>query len=382
MGEAYIVDAVRTAVGKRNGGLSGVHPVDLGAAAWRGLFDRNDVDPGAVTDVIAGCVDAIGGQAGNIARLSWLAAGFPEEVPGVTVDRQCGSSQQAISFGAQAIMSGTADIIVAGGMQNMSQIPISSAMIVGKEFGFTSPTSESKSWLHRYGDQEISQFRGSELIAEKWNISREEMEQFALTSHQRAQEAIRAGYFENEIIPVDGFVTDEGPRDTSLEKMAGLKTLVEGGRLTAAMASQISDGASAVLIASEQAVKDHGLMPRARIHHVSARGADPVYMLTGPIPATHYALEKTGLSIEDIDTVEINEAFAPVVMAWLKDTKADPAKVNPSGGAIALGHPLGATGAKLFATMLNTLERTGGRYGLQTMCEGGGTANVTIIERL
>ncbi|MDT5335560.1 MAG: acetyl-CoA C-acetyltransferase [Mycobacterium sp.] len=382
MADAYIIDAVRTAVGKRNGGLSGVHPVDLGAAAWRGLFDRNDVDPGAVTDVIAGCVDAIGGQAGNIARLSWLAAGFPEEVPGVTVDRQCGSSQQAISFGAQAIMSGTADLIVAGGMQNMSQIPISSAMIVGEQFGFTSPTSESKSWLHRYGDQEISQFRGSEMIAEKWKISREEMEQYSLTSHQRAQEAIRAGYFENEIIAVDGFVTDEGPRDTSLEKMAGLKTLVEGGRLTAAMASQISDGASAVLIASEQAVKDHGLKPRARIHHISARGADPVYMLTGPIPATHYALEKTGLSIEDIDTVEINEAFAPVVMAWLKDTKADPAKVNPSGGAIALGHPLGATGAKLFATMLNTLERTGGRYGLQTMCEGGGTANVTIIERL
>jgi acetyl-CoA C-acetyltransferase len=380
--QAYVIDAVRTAVGKRNGGLAGVHPVDLGAAAWRGLFERNDVDPGAVTDVIAGCVDAIGGQAGNIARLSWLAAGFPEEVPGVTVDRQCGSSQQAISFGAQAIMSGTADIIVAGGMQNMSQIPISSAMIVGEQFGFTSPTNESKSWLHRYGDQEISQFRGSELIAEKWAISREEMEQYSLTSHQRAQEAIRAGYFENEIIPVDGFVTDEGPRDTSLEKMAGLKTLVEGGRLTAAMASQISDGASAVLLASDQAVKDHGLKPRARIHHISARGADPVYMLTGPIPATQYALEKTGLSIEDIDTVEINEAFAPVVMAWLKDTKADPAKVNPSGGAIALGHPLGATGAKLFATMLNTLERTGGRYGLQTMCEGGGTANVTIIERL
>jgi len=382
MGEAYVIDAVRTAVGKRNGGLAGVHPVDLGAAAWRGLFERNDVDPSAVTDVIAGCVDAIGGQAGNIARLSWLAAGFPEEVPGVTVDRQCGSSQQAISFGAQAIMSGTADIIVAGGMQNMSQIPISSAMIVGKEFGFTSPTQESKSWLHRYGDQEISQFRGSELIAEKWNISREEMEQFSLTSHQRAQEAIRAGYFENEIIPVEGFVTDEGPRDTSLEQMAGLKTLVEGGRLTAAMASQISDGASAVLLASESAVQAHNLKPRARIHHISARGADPVFMLTGPIPATQYALDRTGLSIEDIDTVEINEAFAPVVMAWLKDTKADPAKVNPSGGAIALGHPLGATGAKLFATMLNTLERTGGRYGLQTMCEGGGTANVTIIERL
>lgn len=382
MAEAYIIDAVRTAVGKRNGSLAGLHPVDLGATVWRGLFERNDVDPGAVDDVIAGCVDAIGGQAGNIARLSWLAAGFPEEVPGVTVDRQCGSSQQAISFGAQAILSGTADVIVAGGMQNMSQIPISSAMIVGEQFGFTSPTNESKSWLHRYGDQEISQFRGSEMIAEKWNLSREEMEQFALTSHQRAQEAIRAGHFEKEIISVDGFVTDEGPRDTSLEKMAGLKTLVEGGRLTAAMASQISDGASAVLLASEKAVKEHGLKPRARIHHISARGADPVFMLTGPIPATHFALEKTGLSIDDVDTIEINEAFAPVVMAWLKETGADPAKVNPSGGGIALGHPLGATGAKLFATMLNTLERTGGRYGLQTMCEGGGTANVTIIERL
>ena len=380
--QAYVVEAVRTAVGKRNGSLAGVHPVDLGAAAWRGLFDRVDVDPGAVDDVIAGCVDAIGPQAGNIARLSWLAAGYPEEVPGVTVDRQCGSSQQAISFGAQAIMSGTADLIVAGGMQNMSQIPISSAMIVGEQFGFTSPTNESKSWLHRYGDQEISQFRGSELIAEKWNLSREEMEEYALRSHQRALDAIRAGHFENEIIGVEGFVTDEGPRETSMEKMAGLKTLVDGGRLTAAMASQISDGASAVLLASEQAVKDHGLKPRARIHHISARGADPVFMLTGPIPATHYALEKTGLSIEDIDTIEINEAFAPVVMAWLKETKADPEKVNPSGGAIALGHPLGATGAKLFSTMLNTLERTGGRYGLQTMCEGGGTANVTIIERL
>jgi acetyl-CoA C-acetyltransferase len=327
-------------------------------------------------------VDAIGGQAGNIARLSWLAAGYPEGVPGVTVDRQCGSSQQAISFGAQAIMSGTADLIVAGGMQNMSQIPISSAMIVGEQFGFTSPTNESKSWLHRYGDQEISQFRGSEMIAEKWNISREEMEQFALTSHERAFAAIRGGHFENEIISVDGFAIDEGPRESSLEKMATLKTLVDGGRLTAAMASQISDGASAVLLASESAVRAHNLKPRARIHHISARGADPVFMLTGPIPATRYALEKTGLSIDDIDTVEINEAFAPVVIAWLKEIKADPEKVNPSGGAIALGHPLGATGAKLFTTMLNTLERTGGRYGLQTMCEGGGTANVTIIERL
>ncbi len=386
MAEAVIVEAVRSPIGKRNGGLSGVHPAELSAQVLNGLVGRAGVDPELVDDVIWGCVMQAGEQALDIGRTALLTAGWPETVPGVTVDRQCGSSQQAISFGAQAIMSGTADVIVAGGMQNMSQIPISSAMIVGEQFGFTSPTNESKSWLHRYGDQEISQFRGAELIAEKWGISREEMEQFSLTSHQRAQEAIRAGHFENEIIPVevDGgtFVTDEGPRDTSLEKMAGLKTLTEGGRLTAAMASQISDGASAVLLASEQAVKDHGLTPRARIHHISARGADPVFMLTGPIPATEYALKKTGLSIDDIDTVEINEAFAPVVMAWLKETGADPAKVNPSGGAIALGHPLGATGAKLFATMLNTLERTGGRYGLQTMCEGGGTANVTIIERL
>jgi acetyl-CoA C-acetyltransferase len=382
MPEAYVVDAVRTPIGKKKGSLADVHPIDLGAHVFRAIFDRNDVDPGTVDDVIVGCVDAIGGQAGNIGRLVWLAAGYPEAVPGVTVDRQCGSSQQAISFGAQAIMSGTADIILAGGMQNMSWVPISSAMVVGKEFGFTSPTNESKRWLERYGDQEISQFRGSEMIAEKWDISREEMEQFAYNSHQRAFAAIRAGHFDNEIVPVGDFAVDEGPRETTLEKMAALQPLVEGGRLTAALASQISDGSSAVLLASEEAINKYDLKPRARIHHISARGDDPVMMLTGPIPATQYALEKTGLSIDDIDTVEINEAFAPVVLAWLKETKADPEKVNPSGGAIALGHPLGATGAKLFATMLNTLERTGGRYGLQTMCEGGGTANVTVIERL
>jgi acetyl-CoA C-acetyltransferase len=386
MTEAYIVEAVRTAVCKRNGSLAGVHPIDLGVAAFHGLFERVDVDPAAVDDVVVGCVDAIGGQAGNIGRNAWLAAGYPEEVPGVTVDRQCGSSQQAIAFGAQAIMSGTADIILAGGMQNMSQIPIASAMVVGKEFGFTSPTSESKNWLHRYGDQEISQFRAAELIAERWNISRVEMEQFALTSHERALAAIREGHFDNEVIGVQvngaDFRIDEGPRETSLEKMAALPPLSEGSRLTAAVASQISDGASAVLLASERAVKDHKITPRARIHHFSARGADPVFMLTGPIPATRHALEKTGLSIDDIDVVEINEAFASVVLAWLKEIKADPERVNPNGGAIALGHPLGATGAKLFTTMLNELERIGGRYGLQTMCEGGGTANVTIIERL
>ena len=382
MPEAYIIDAVRTPVGKRNGSLSGLHPIDLGVHAFRGIFARNDVDPGAVEDAIVGCVDAIGGQAGNIGRLTWLAAGYPEEVPGVTVDRQCGSSQQAISFGAQAIMAGTAELILAGGMQNMSQIPISSAMIVGREFGFSTPTAESKSWLARYGDQEISQFRGAEMIAQRWDISREDMERWALASHQRAFAAIHGGHFDNEIVPVGGFAVDETPRQTTLEKMAGLPTLTEGGRMTAAVASQICDGASAVLLASAQAVKDHNLRPRARIHHISCRGADPVLMLTGPIPATRYALEKTGLSIDDIDVVEINEAFAPVVLAWIKETGADPAKVNPNGGAIALGHPLGATGAKLFATMLNELERTGGRYGLQTMCEGGGTANVTIVERL
>ncbi|MGB3892945.1 steroid 3-ketoacyl-CoA thiolase FadA6 [Mycolicibacter sinensis] len=386
MSQAYVIDAGRTAVGKRNGSLAGVHPVDLGALAFRGLVDRVGVDPAAVDDVIVGCVDAIGGQAGNIGRLAWLAAGYPEGVPGVTVDRQCGSSQQAISFGAQAIMSRTADLILAGGVQNMSWVPISSAMIVGEQFGFTSPTNESKKWLERYGDQEISQFRGAEMIAEKWDLSREEMERFALQSHERAFTAIREGRFDKEIIPVDvdgaAFRVDEGPRESTLEKMAGLKPLVEGGRLTAALASQISDGASAVLLASEQAVSDHNLTPRARIHHISARGDDPVFMLTGPIPATRYALEKTGLSIDDIDVVEINEAFAPVVQAWMKEFPIDPAKVNPNGGAIALGHPLGATGAKLFTTMLHELERTGGRYGLQTMCEGGGTANVTIIERL
>lgn len=382
MAEAYVIDAVRTAVGKRNGSLAGIHPIDLGVYAFRGIVDRNDVDPAAVDDAIVGCVDTIGGQAGNIGRLTWLAAGYPEEVPGVTVDRQCGSSQQAISFGAQAIMAGTADLILAGGIQNMSQIPISSAMIAGEQFGFTTPTAESTSWLKRYGDQEISQFRGAEMIAERWDISREDMERWALGSHQRALAAIRDGRFGNEVIPVEGLAVDETPRETTMEKMAALPTLSQGGRMTAAVASQICDGASAVLLASEQAVKDHGLKPRARIHHISCRGADPVLMLTGPIPATRYALDKTGLSIADIDIVEINEAFAPVVLAWLKETGADPERVNPNGGGIALGHPLGATGAKLFATMLNELERTGGRYGLQTMCEGGGTANVTIIERL
>jgi acetyl-CoA C-acetyltransferase len=382
MPEAYIVDAIRTAVGKKGGALSAVHPADLGAGVIKQLLERNQVDPSEIDDVVFGCVDAIGPQAGNIARTAWLAAGYPEDVPGVTVDRQCGSSQQAVHFAAQAILSGTADLMVAGGVQNMSMIPIASAMVVGEQFGFKTPFKGSKGWEHRYGDEEVSQFRGAELIAEKWDISREEMERWALQSHERARKAIAEGRFDKEIVPVGEFSIDEGPRETSLEKMAGLKTLTDGGRLTAALASQISDGASATLLASEAAVKAHGLKPRARIHHISARGASPIFMLSAPIPATKYALEKAGLTIDDIDVIEINEAFAPVVLSWIKEIGADPAKVNANGGAIANGHPLGATGTKLLATMLNELERTGGRYGLQTICEGGGTANVTIIERL
>ncbi|NGP04853.1 acetyl-CoA C-acetyltransferase [Rhodococcus sp. 14C212] len=382
MTEAYIVDAVRTPIGRKNGGLSAVHPADLGAHVIKAIVDRTGIDPSDVDDVVFGCVDAIGGQAGNIARTAWLAAGYPQHVPGVTVDRQCGSSQQALHFGAQAILSGTADLIVAGGVQNMSQIPISAAMIVGQQYGFDTPFGGSAGWTERYGDQEVSQFRGAEMIADKWDLSREDLERWALQSHERAKAAIAEGRFEGEIVPLGDATVDEGPRETSLEKMASLATLVEGGRLTAAVASQISDGASAVLLASGEAVRKYGLKPRGRIHHLSARGDDPIFMLSAPIPATQHALAKAGLSIDDIDLIEINEAFAPVVLAWIKEIGADPAKVNVNGGAIALGHPLGATGTKLMATLLNELERREGRYGLLTICEGGGTANVTIIERV
>jgi acetyl-CoA C-acetyltransferase len=383
MAEAYIIDAIRTPVGRRGGGLSQVHPADLGAHPLKALFSRVDVDPAAVEDVIYGCVDTIGPQAGDIARTAWLVAGLPDEVPGTTIDRQCGSSQQAVHFAAQAVMSGTTDLVVAGGVQNMSAIPISSAMLVGEQFGFTTPFAESPGWAARYGDEEVSQFRSADMIAEKWDCSREEMEAFALESHRRAVQAIDEGRFENEIVPLGDAAVDEGPRrEPDIEKMKSLKPLLEGGRVTAAVASQISDASAAMLIASEAAVKTHGLKPRARIHHLSVRGADPVWMLTAPIPATAYALEKAGMELDDIDVVEINEAFASVVLAWIKETGADPAKVNVNGGAIALGHPLGATGVRLMTTLLNELERTGGRYGLQTMCEGGGQANVTIIERL
>ena len=383
MAEAYLVDLVRTPVGRRNGGLAQVHPADLGAHALTALIDRTGIDPAAVEDVVFGNVDSIGPHAGDIARTCWLAAGLPEEVPGVTVDRQCGSSQQAVSFAAQAVLAGVADLVVAGGVQNMSMIPIGSAMTAAEPLGFSDPFSGSTGWVKRYGDQEVSQFAGAESIAAQWDISREEMERWSYGSHQRAIAAIDGGRFAAEIAPLAGVTDDEGPRrDTTLEKMAGLKTLVDGGRLTAAVSSQISDGAAAILVASEQAVKDHGLTPRARIHHISARGGDPIQMLSAPIPATAYALKKTGLSIGDIDAIEINEAFASVVLAWLRDTGADPERTNPNGGAIALGHPLGATGARLMTTLVGELERSGGRYGLQTMCEGGGQANVTIVERL
>ena len=382
MAEAYIIDAVRTPVGRRGGGLSDVHPADLGAAPIVELFNRVDVDPALVDDVIYGCVDTIGGQAGDIARTAWLVAGMPQHVPGTTIDRQCGSSQQAVHFAAQAVMSGTQDLVVAGGVQQMSQIPISSAMLVAEPFGFTDPFTGSTGWVARYGAGEVSQFNSAEMIAEKWNISRDDMEAFAVESHERAIRARAEGRFENEIFEFNGLNLDEGPREPNWEKIRSLQTLTEGGRVTAACASQISDAAAAMLIAGEDAVKRHGLKPRARIHHISVLADDPIYMLTAPIPATKRALEKTGLTMADIDLVEINEAFASVVLAWQKELDADLSKVNVNGGAIALGHPLGATGVRLMTTMLNELERTGGRYGLQTMCEGGGQANVTIIERL
>ena len=330
-----------------------------------------------------GCLDNLGPQAGDIARTAWLAAGLPEAVPGTTVDRQCGSGQQAVSFAAMGVMAGVQDVVVAGGMQNMSMIPIGLALEAAKPFGHDDPFTGSTGWVDRYGTQEVSQFRGAEMIAEKWNLSREEMEAYAFESHERAIRAIDEGRFDPEISPLAGVEVDEGPRrGGSLEKMAQLSPLVEGGRLTAALASQVSDGAAALLVASEQAVADHGLTPRARIHHMSVRGDDPIYMLTGPIAATAHALERTGMSIGDFDLFECNEAFAPVPLAWMLEHRVPHEKVNVNGGAIALGHPLGCSGAKLMTTLLNELERTGGRYGLQTMCEGGGQANVTIIERL
>ena len=376
MPEAFIIDAVRTPVTRRGGGLATAHPADLGAHVITALLTRAQADPEAVDDVVFGCVDTVGPQAGDIARTAWLAAGLPEAVPGVTVDRQCGSSQQAVHFAAQAVLSGTADLVVAGGVQNMSLVPIGSAMT-------SDPFSGSAGWRARYGAEEISQFRAADLIAAKWGIGRVEMERYALASHWRAARAIDEGAFDAEIAPYRDLTRDEGPRrDTTLEKMAALKPLRDGGTITAALSSQISDGAAALLIASDRAVREHGLRPRARITHLSARGDDPVLMLTAPITATARALHRTGLTLTDIDLIEINEAFASVVLAWQRETGADLARVNTCGGAIALGHPLGATGARLLTTLVHALDRTGGRRGLVTMCEGGGQANVTIIERV
>ena len=383
MPEAYIIDAVRTPIGRKKGSLAHLHPADLGAHPIKALVERTGIDPNAVDDVVWGCCDTIGPQAGDIGRTVWLVAGLPQHVPGTTIDRQCGSSQQALHFAAQGVMSGTQDLVVAGGSQAMNAIPISAAMFAGEAYGFGNPFNGSKGWVERYGDGVLNQINSAQMIADKWGLSREAMEQFALASHQRAQAATEAGWFNDEIAPLEGLDQDETIRPaTTLEGLASLKPVAEGGTITAGVASQNCDGAAALLVASERAVRDHGLKPRARIHHISVRADDPVWMLTAPIPATQHALAKAGMTVADIDLFECNEAFASVPMAWMKQLDIPHAKVNVHGGAIALGHPLGGTGARLMTTLLGALERTGGRYGLQTMCEGGGQANVTIVERL
>ncbi len=381
MSEAFIVEAVRTPVGRRGGGLSQIHPADIGGHVIEALVERSKVEPGAVDDVIFGCLDQIGPQSGDIARTCGLLGGLPEHVPGVTIDRQCGSAQQAVHFAAQAVMSGTMDVVIAGGVQNMSQVPITAAFTAGQDEDYN-PYNSSERWQTIYGNGEVSQFVGAEMMVDKWDLTRDEMEAFAIESHERALRAQAEGRFDNEIVPIAGIERDEGPREPNVEKIRSLPTLTPEGKLTAAVASQISDGSAAMLIMNEDAVERHGVTPRARIHHISVWADDPIMMLSAPIPATQRALAKTGLTASDIDLVEINEAFAPVPMAWLRETDFEHEQINVNGGAIALGHPLGATGVRLMTTLLNELERTGGRYGLQTMCEGGGQANVTIIERL
>ncbi|MET0366503.1 MAG: acetyl-CoA C-acetyltransferase [Sphingobium sp.] len=386
MSEAYIVDVLRTAGGKRKGALADVHPADLGATVLDALVARTGIDPAAVEDVIAGCVTQAGEQAFAFARSMVLASGLPDSVPAVTIDRQCGSSQQAIQFAAQAVMSGTQDMVIAAGAESMTRVPMMSNFTLHGAAGIGNgpwPASIQK----RYGVSEFSQFVGAQRIADKYGFTREDMDAYALRSHQRAAAAITSGAFRQEIVPVltgNGlFDTDEGVRhDASMEGMAGVKTLVEGGSLTAANASQMTDGASAALIVNERALKAHGLTPMARIHNLTVTAGDPVVMLEEPIRATTRALERAGLKLDDIDLFEVNEAFACIPMAWLKATGADPDKTNVNGGAIALGHPLGASGTKLMATMTHALRARGKKWGLQTMCEGGGIANVTIIEML
>lgn len=383
MNQAYIVDALRTPTGRRKGSLAEVHGADLGAHVIKELVNRNAIPSEDYDDVVFGCVDTIGSLAGDIARTSWLAAGMAMHVPGTTVDRQCGSSQQAVHFAAQAVMSGTMDVVLAGGVQTMTKIPISSAMLAGQPLGFSDPFSGSVGWKARFGDSPVNQFYAAQIIADHWNCSREDLEQFSLESHRRALNAIEKKYFEKEISPINGLFVDETPRVTSLEKMAQLEPVMsEYPKITAAVSSQTCDASAALLIVSEAALKRYNLTPRARIAHMSVLADDPIWHLRAPIPATFKALKKSGFKLDDIDRVEINEAFASVVMAWLKETGYPHEKTNVNGGAIALGHPLGATGARLMTTLLHELERSGGKYGMQTMCEGGGQANVTIIERL
>jgi len=390
MAEAYIVDAVRTAGGKRGGKLAGWHPVDMAASVLDAIVARNGFDGAAIDDVIMGCVMQGGQQAGQVGRNAVLAArNLPDSVPAVSIDRQCGSSQQSMQFAAQAVMSGTQDMVIAAGVESMTRVPMGSTMTLHMKEGmgnYKSPRLEEK-----YPGVMFSQFVGAEMIVQKHGFDRAMLDAFALESHKRAAAATRAGAFENEIVPLEietaegaeTHRTDEGIRyDASAESLAGVKLLQEGGSITAANASQICDGASAVLIVSEAALKAHGFTPLARIHNLTVTAGDPVIMLEEPLFATDRALKRAGLRIDDIDLYEVNEAFAPVPLAWLKHTGGDHAKLNVNGGAIALGHPLGASGTKLMATLVNALKARGGRYGLQTMCEGGGIANVTIIERL
>ena len=386
MAEAYIVEAVRTAGGRRKGALAGVHPADLGAVVLNGLVDRTGIDPAAIDDVIAGCVSQGGEQAFALARNLVLASRLPDSVPAVTIDRQCGSSQQALHFAAQAVMSGTQDMVVAAGVESMTRVPMGSNYNLHRQAGI-GEGPWSKAILQRYGVAEFSQFHGAQAIADKYGLSREMMDAYALESHRRAAAAIERGDFVQEIVPVQTeqglFAQDEGVRlDASLEAMAGVKPIEEGGTITAANASQMTDGASAALVVGEKALKDHGLTPIARIHSLSVSAGDPVIMLEEPIPATRKALARAGMRLEDIDLFEVNEAFAAIPMAWMQALEVDPAKVNVNGGAIALGHPLGASGTKLMATLVHALRARGKRWGLQTMCEGGGIANVTIVEAL
>ncbi|MGS1018039.1 acetyl-CoA C-acetyltransferase [Allosphingosinicella humi] len=386
MAEAYIVEALRTPGGRRKGALADVHPADLGAVVLDALVGRTGIDPAAIEDVILGCVSQAGEQAFAFARNVVLASSLPDSVPAVTIDRQCGSSQQALHFAAQAVMSGTQDVVVAAGVESMTRVPMGSNFMLHMQAGIgTGPWSEAI--RKRYGVSEFSQFVGAQMVADKYGLSREDMDAFALGSHQRAAAAIRNGAFEAEIVPVRTtsglFSQDEGVRfDASAEAIAAVKPIREGGGITAANASQMTDGASAALVVSEAALKRHNLTPLARIHSLTVTAGDPVIMLEEPIPATRKALARAGMHLADIDLFEVNEAFAAVPMAWLKALEADPAKLNVNGGAIALGHPLGASGTKLMATLVHALRARGKRWGLQTMCEGGGIANVTIIEAL